>query len=188
MKRLFLFFAFLLLSAPGLFAQTTISAGRAIQIQIKGVPAEDSQLISGAYTVSEGGTVRMPLLSGPIRAAGLSPTSLAQNIEASYRAEKIFTTPAVNVIATSLEELEELVVTVGGFVRQPGPAKYYRGLTVWEAIQARGGANEFGAMNRVRLTRGKQVKEYDMSKAEHKGIKLEPRDAVEVPQKNAFGR
>jgi protein involved in polysaccharide export with SLBB domain len=188
MKRLFLLFALLCLPVQGLFAQTTISAGRAIEIQIKGVPADDSSLISGAYTVSDGGTIRMPLLSGPIRAAGLSPTSLAQSIEAAYRAEKIFTTPAVNVIATSLEALEELVVTVGGQVKSAGPVKFYRGLTIWEAVQSAKGATEFGAMNRVRLTRGKQVKEYDLKKPEHMNIKLEPKDTIEVPQKNALGR
>jgi protein involved in polysaccharide export with SLBB domain len=188
MKRLFLLLAFLCLSMPGLMAQTTISAGRAIQIQIKGVPAEDSTLISGAYTVSESGTVRLPLLSSPLRAAGLSPTALAQNIEASYRAEKIFTTPAVNVVATSLEDLEELIVTVGGQVSNPGPVKYYRGLTIWEAVQSAKGATPFGAMNRVRLTRGKEVKEYNLRKPEHMNIKLEPKDTIEVPQKSITGQ
>lgn len=188
MKRLFLLLAFLCLPMPGLFAQTTVSAGRAIEIQIKGVPAEDSSLVNGTYTVSESGTVRMPMLSGPIRAAGLSPTSLAQSIEAAYRAEKIFTAPTVNVIASNQEALEELVVTVGGQVKSSGPVKYYRGLTIWEAIQAARGETEFGAKNRVVLTRGKQVKEYDMNKPEHMNIKLEPKDAILVPQKNAFGR
>ena len=188
MKRLFLLLAFLCLSMPGLMAQTTISAGRAIQIQIKGVPAEDSTLISGAYTVSESGTIRMPLLSAPIRAAGLSPTALASNIEASYRSEKIFTTPAVNVVATSLEDLEKVVVTVGGQVQSPGPVEFYRGLTIWEAVQSARGATAFGAMNRVRLTRGGQVKEYNLRKPEHMNIKLEPKDTIEVPQKNALGQ
>ncbi|MEK7949720.1 polysaccharide biosynthesis/export family protein [Luteolibacter soli] len=187
MKRLFLILMLLCLSMPGLMAQTTISAGRAIQIQVKGVPADDSTLISGAYTVSDGGTIRLPLLSSPIRAAGLSPTSLAQNIEASYRAEKIFTTPAVNVVATSLEGIEELIVTVGNQVQSPGPVKYYRGMTIWEAVQSAKGATPFGALNRVRLTRGKQVKEYNMKNPEHMKIQLEPKDTIEVPQKNVLG-
>jgi polysaccharide biosynthesis/export protein VpsN len=187
MKRLFVLLALWCLSMPGLMAQTTVSAGRAIQIQIKGVPAEDSTLISGTYTVSDSGTIRMPLLSGPIRAAGLSPTSLAQSIEASYRAEKIFTTPAVNVTATSLENLEEVLVTVGGQVQNPGPVKYYRGLTIWEAVQSAKGATPFGAMNRVRLTRGKEVKEYNLKKPEHMNILLEPKDTIEVPQKSITG-
>jgi len=188
MKRLFLLLAFLCVSMPGLMAQTTISAGRAIQIQIKGVPSEDSTLISGTYTVSDSGSIRMPLLTGPIRAAGLSPTSLAQSIEAAYRAEKIFTMPTINVQATSLENLEELIVTVGGQVQSPGPVKYYRGMTIWEAVQSARGASPFGAMNRVRLTRGKQVKEYNLKKAEHMNITLEPKDTIDVPQKNALGQ
>jgi len=188
MKRLFLLLALLCLSMPGLMAQTTISAGRAIQIQIKGVPSEDTTLISGTYTVSDSGSVRMPLLSGPIRAAGLSPTSLAQSIEAAYRAEKIFTTPTINVQATTLEDIEELIVTVGGQVQSPGPVKFYRGLTIWEAVQSAKGSTPFGALNRVRLTRGKQVKEYNLKKPEHMNIQLEPKDTVEVPQKDWKGQ
>jgi protein involved in polysaccharide export with SLBB domain len=188
MKQMFLILALWCASFSGATAQTTISAGRAIEVQLKGVPSEEMARVNGTYTVSESGTIRMPLLTGPIRAAGLSPTSLAQNIEAAYRAEKIYTTPSVNVIATNMEALEELVVTVGGQVKASGPVKYYRGLTIWEAIQSARGETEFGAKNRVILTRGKQSKAYDMNKPEHMNIKLEPRDTILVPQKNAFGR
>ncbi|MCW1884899.1 polysaccharide biosynthesis/export family protein [Luteolibacter flavescens] len=187
MKRLFLLLAFLFASMPGLFAQNTISAGRAIQIHIKGVPSEDSTLISGTYTVSDGGTIRMPLLTSTIRAAGLSASSLGQSIEAAYRAEKIFTTPAVNVVSNSEQDLEEILVTVGGQVQSPGPVKYYRGMTIWEAVQSAKGPTMFGAMGRVKLTRGKQVKEYDLRKPEHMNIKLEPKDNINVPQKGPLG-
>lgn len=187
MKHIFLILGGLLCSLQGLAAQSTISAGRAIEIQIKGVPSEEMARVNGTYTVSEGGTIRMPLLEGSIRAAGLSPTSLAKNIEASYRAAKIYTTPAVNVIATNQEALEELVVTVGGKVQSPGPVRYFRGLTLYDAVQAAKGATPYGSMKRVTLIRGSQVKEYDLTNSKHMKIKLEPRDTIQVPQKNIFG-
>lgn len=187
MKRIYVLLACFLATAHGLMAQSTISPGRAIEIQIKGVPSEEMARINGTYTVSDGGTIRMPLLEGSIRAAGLSPTALAQNIEASYRAAKIYTTPAINVIATSNEALEELVVTVGGYVRSPGPVRYTRGLTLYDAIQAAKGATEFGSMERVRVIRGKQSKQYNLKDPKHMNTPLQPRDTIQVPQKNIWG-
>lgn len=187
MKKIFVFLAALVLSASGLMAQSAINAGRAIEIQIKGVPSEEMARVNGTYTVSESGMIRMPLLSSPIRAAGLSPTALAQNIEASYRAEKIYTTPTINVIASSDETLTELVLTVGGQVTSPGPVKYVRGLTLYNAVQAARGPTPFGSMKRVRLIRGSQSKEYNLTETKHMGILVEPNDTIQVPQKDIFG-
>jgi protein involved in polysaccharide export with SLBB domain len=187
MKRILVFLAFLLVASQQLMAQTTIGAGRAIEIQIKGVPSEEMALVSGTYTVSEGGMISMPLLSGPIRAAGLSPTSLARSIEAAYRAEKIYTTPTINVISSTDETLAELMVTVGGQVNSPGPVKYVRGLTLYNAVQAAKGATPFGSMKRVRLIRNGQSKEYNLNETKHMNILVEPNDTIQVPQKDFLG-
>lgn len=187
MKRLFLFLALSLAATSAVVAQTTISAGRAIEIQIKGVPSDEMARVNGTYTVSEGGAISMPLLPGTIRAAGLSPTALARSIEAAYRAEKIYTSPTINVIATNQEALQELLVTVGGQVNGAGPVKYYRGLTIYDAVQAARGPTAFGAMKRVNLVRGSQSKEYNLTDPKHMNIQLEAGDKVIVPQKNVFG-
>ncbi|WP_193212433.1 polysaccharide biosynthesis/export family protein [Luteolibacter marinus] len=187
MKQILFLFACLVMSLQGLMGQSTISAGRAIEIQIKGVPSDEMARVNGTYTVSEGGSIRMPLLDGSIRAAGLSPTALAQSIEAAYRAAKIYTTPTINVIATNQEALEELTVTVGGQVQSPGPVRYFRGLTLYDAVQAAKGATPFGSMKRVRLIRGKQSKEYNLTDAKHMNTPLEPRDTIQVPQKDFLG-
>lgn len=187
MKRIFILFACLLASCLNLTAQTTISAGRAIEIQIKGVPSEEIPVVSGTYTVSEGGTISMPHLQGPVRAAGLSPTALARSIEAAYRAAKIYTTPTINVIASSSETLDEQVVTVGDQVVSPGPVKWVRGLTLYNAIQAARGATPFGSMKRVRLTRNGQSKVYNLTDPKHMTIPVEPNDTIQVPQKDLWG-
>jgi protein involved in polysaccharide export with SLBB domain len=80
------------------------------------------------------------------------------------------------------------MVHVGGFVRGPGPKPYNRNLTLWQAIQASGGANEFGAMGRVKLTRRGVMKQYDCTKPQFQQIPLEPDDTIEVPQKNWRGK
>jgi protein involved in polysaccharide export with SLBB domain len=187
MKHILAFFAFVLIASQGAMAQTTISAGRAIEIQIKGVPSEEMALVSGTYTVSDSGMVSMPLLAGPLRAAGLSPSSLARSIEAAYRAEKIYTTPTVNVISSTDETLNELVVNVGDEVVSPGPVKYVRGLTLYNAVQAARGATPFGSMKRVRLTRGSQSKVYNLKDPKNMSIPVEPNDTIQVPAKDIFG-
>lgn len=188
MKRILVFLAlFALVASQQLMAQTRITAGRAIEIQLKGVPSEEMALVSGTYTVSESGMISMPLLSTPIRAAGQSATSLARSIEAAYRAAKIYTTPTINVIHSTNESLNELMVTVGDQVVSPGPVKYVQGLTLYNAVQAAKGATPFGSMKRVRLTRNGQSKVYNLTDSKHMNILVEPNDTIQVPQKDIFG-
>lgn len=187
MKTIILIIVSLMSLLPAASAQNTIRKGRAIEIRIQGVPSEEMARVNNTYPVSESGTIRMPFI-GNVRAAGLAPNSLAASIEASYRAAKIYTNPTVQVIASSDETLTEYVVTVGGHVRRSGPVKYVRGLTVYNAIQAAGGANEFGSMYRVRLLRNGKLREMNLTKTQAKGFLVEPNDTVEVPQKNLWGR
>lgn len=172
---------------PAARAQSGIESGRAIEIRIQGVPAEEMQRVNNVYPVSASGYIRMPFI-GNIRAGGMSPHALAASIEAAYRSAKIYTNPTVQVIATSDETLTEHIVTVGGYVRRPGPVKYMPGLTLYQAVQAGGGANEFGSMKRVKLIREGKLRQYDLTKTQFKGVRVEPNDTIEVPQKNWLGQ
>ena len=187
MKILLLIIAALASLASIASAQSTISAGRAIEIRIQGVPTEEMSRVNNTYPVSDGGYIRMPFI-GNIRAAGKRPDSLAQSIEAAYKSAQIYTNPTVQVLASSDETLAEHVVTVGGYVQRPGPVKYVRGLTLYNAVQSGGGATPFGSMHRVRLIRNGRLREYDLFKTEAKGVLVEPSDTIEIPQKNIFGR
>jgi polysaccharide export outer membrane protein len=187
MKRLLVILACLAALVQGVSAQVTIRAGQAIEIRIQGVPATETTLVNNTYPVSEGGSIRMPLI-GEVRAAGLSPQALAASIEHSYKAADIYTHPTIQVIASSDEQLAELMVTVGGQVRSPGPVKFTRGLTLYNAVQAARGATEFGAMNRVAVVRGSQRKVYDLKQTKFMNIPVEPGDTIEVPQKDWLGR
>ena len=163
-----------------------IQPGRAIQIMISGVPAEEKARFDSIYPVSESGTINMPFV-GSVRAAGLKAEDLAISLQSHYKSAGIYRNPTFQVIDSSAKTLEEQMVHVGGFVRSPGPKPYNRGLTLWQAIQAAGGANEFGSMKRVRLTRRGSVKQYDATKAQFQQIPLEPADTIEVPQKSLTG-
>ncbi|MEP4077475.1 polysaccharide biosynthesis/export family protein [Haloferula sp.] len=187
MKTLLLIFASMAALLSIVSAQSTISAGRAIEIRIQGVPTEEMSRVNNTYPVSEAGYIRMPFI-GNVRAAGKSPNSLAQSIEGAYKSAQIYTNPTVQVLASSDETLAEHIVTVGGYVQRPGPVKFVRGLTLYNAVQAGGGATPFGSMHRVRLIRNGKLREYDLFKTEAKGVLVQPSDTIEVPQKNIFGR
>ncbi|WP_081886140.1 polysaccharide biosynthesis/export family protein [Haloferula sp. BvORR071] len=187
MKRLLVLLACIVGLVQGLSAQVAIRAGQAIEIRIGGVPSTEQTMVNNTYPVSEDGTIRMPLI-GTVRAAGLSPQSLAQNIESAYKSADIYTHPSIQVLASSDEKLNQLMVTVGGQVRNPGPVEYIRGLTLYNAVQAARGATEFGAMGRVALVRNGQRKEYDLKNTKFMNIQVEPGDTIEVPQKNWLGQ
>ncbi|MFD0892732.1 polysaccharide biosynthesis/export family protein [Luteolibacter ambystomatis] len=183
-------FLFALLAFAGLAAsasaQTTIQPGQAIKIDLRGVPPEDAARVSGEYTVSDSGNVDMPMI-GPVSAAGTSPASLGGRIAAAYKAAEIYTSPSVNVIASSQQTLAKQVVHVGGRVRRSGQVEFVAGLTIYQAIQQAGGADEFGAINRVLLTRGGKVRKLDLKQEQFKSFVLEQSDTIEVPEKNIWG-
>ncbi len=166
------------------FAQ--IQPGRAVQITISGVPAEEKGRFESIYPVSEAGTINMPFI-GQVRAAGLRAEQLAESLQAHYKAAGIYNNPTFQVIDTSSKTIEQQVVHVGGQVRGTGPKPWNRTLTLWQAIQAAGGPTEFGSMNRVRLTRKGSMKTYDCTKSQFQQVPLEPDDAIDVPEKNWIG-
>jgi polysaccharide biosynthesis/export protein VpsN len=187
MKFLAAFLTMIVLGVPA-FAQNEIKPGKAIQITIQGVPLEEQQKINGQYSVTDGGTVTLPMLSGPIRAAGLRPGDLQNIIQSRYKSEGIYRSPTIQVFATGEgSTVNEEMVTVGGQVRRPGPVKYTRDLTLYQAIQAAGGATEFGSLKRVTLFRGSSGKRYDVTLTQFMNIPLQPSDTIDVPQKTAFG-
>jgi polysaccharide biosynthesis/export protein VpsN len=187
MKRILVLLACLAALVQGVSAQVSIRTGQAIEIRIQGVPNGEMSLVNNTYPVSDDGTIRMPLI-GTVRAAGMSPQALAASIEHSYKAADIYTHPTIQVFASTDEKLNQLKVTVGGEVRSPGPIEFTRGLTLYEAVQAARGANEFGAMNRVAVIRGKQRKVYNLKDTKYMNIPLESGDTIEVPQKNWLGQ
>ncbi len=185
-KNLFLTLMALLLVASHAPAQ--IRAGKAINITISNVPAEDKQTINGVYPVSDGGTVNMPFI-GSVQAAGMSSAALQASLQARYKGAQIYTNPTIQVIVDREGgDIAQESVTIGGFVRRPGPVPFTRELTLYQAIQAGGGATEFGSLYRVKLLRNGKQKEYDVTKSQFKTILLQRNDTIDVPQKNIWGR
>lgn len=175
----------LIFTSMSLTAQ--IEAGKAINITIANVPEEDKATITNVYPVSEGGTINMPFI-GAVRAAGLRDNELAAILQSRYKAAGIYTNPTIQVIINMVQgKINEETVTVGGQVRAPGPVPFAKELTLWGAIQAKGGATEFGSMHRVKLIRNGSERTYDATKAQIKQMPLQRNDTIEVPQKNILG-
>lgn len=167
-------------------ASAQIQPGRAIQISISGVPAEEKGRFDPIYPVSESGMINMPFI-GHIRAAGMTSDQLQSALESRYKSAGIYRNPTFQVIDTTAKRIEEQVVVLGGQVRGPGPKPWNRSLTLWQAIQAAGGPTEFGSMKRVKLTRRGVMKQYDATKTQFQQIPLEPDDTIEIPQKTPWG-
>lgn len=168
-------------------ASAQILAGKAITITISNVPPEDKATVNGTYPVSDSGMINMPLI-GQIRAAGLSNSALQNLLQERYKSSGIYTNPTIQVIisgegGTVVQE----TVTLGGQVRRPGPVPYAKELTLWQAIQAAGGATEFGSMRRVKLYRDGRQQTYDVSKPQFMAIPLQRNDTIEIPQKTPWG-
>jgi len=187
-KSLFTAAVFAVGSCAPVYSQQEIKVGKALQISIKGVPAEEQAKIDGQYSVKENGYIEMPHI-GSVRAAGLRAGDLASNIQSAYRTQGIYRTPTIQVFSNAEGSgVDKPVVTIGGYVRAPGPKEFTQGLTLWQAIQAAGGANEFGSVKRVTLFRNGSGKRYDVSQPQFMSIPLEPGDTIEIPQKTILGQ
>ncbi len=166
-------------------AQTLILPGKAITITITGVPAEEKPRVDGIYPVSDTGMINMPHI-GQIHAGGLKGDELARILQAAYKSRQIYTNPTIQVLSSSIQTIDKQMVHIGGQVRRPGPTEFTQGLTLYQAVQAAGGATEFGYMKRVKLFRGTKQRQYDLTQAQAMATPLEPNDTIEVPQKGMF--
>lgn len=168
-------------------AHGQIQSGKAINITISNVPEQDKVTITGVYPVSESGMINMPFI-GLVRAAGLQNQDLANNLQSRYKSAGIYTNPTIQVINNNQTGMvDQETVTVGGQVRRPGPVPYAKELTLWQAVQAAGGATEFGSMKRVTLYRDGNRKTYDLTKSQFMRVQLQRNDTIDVPQKTFTG-
>lgn len=168
----------------------SISSRTTLNIAIKGVPSNEQERISGQYVVDGSGFVYLPLLKGGIKASGLSSSALARKIEAAYRSAEMYQSPRITVISTkdaAASEIDRQVVSIGGFVKSPGPKPYMRGMTLFQAVSAAGGETAFGSLKRVELHRNGKKYVYNLKTAAHMGLKVYPGDSINIPQKTAFG-
>lgn len=183
------------LGSPSLRAQgeSPLRQGEQIKIMLAGVPAVDQQSMAAfVYTISDAaGTIRVQYLDGEVRAAGLTATALARNLENAYKKAEIYTNPVINVsradggISTQSE-----TVTVSGNVKQSGSVALRPGMRITDAIAERGGPDDFATMRRVKLQRGSKSTEHNVSNISDltQNVLLRAGDTIHVPKANVIGR
>lgn len=167
---------------PGLSAASEASfrIGDTIELRIGGVPAEETQLVTGSYTVDGEGFINLPHI-GKVRAAGLSQAELQRAVESAYRTGEIYTKPTIAVAVPTTMRF----VNVSGDVRQPRRVEYTSDLTVLGAISAAGGFTDYADQRKVRIMRGGSVQILDIKAVRANpslDIRLLPGDQIEVPQ------
>ncbi len=110
-----------------------------LEITVFGVPE-----LSGKFQVDAAARLSLPL-AGTVDAAGLTPTELAQAIDARLRGN-FDRTPQVSV---NLEETTSQVYTVDGQVGQPGSYPALGNITLMRAVANAKGAGEFARLDDV---------------------------------------
>ena len=184
--------AFLLGSIVTLCAAPEIAANTTLNIKLFGVLPQEQAKFDGNYQVDPRGFIYLSLLKDGIKASGISSSQLAREIEVAYKNAEIYSDPRINVISNKDQEAQKIdaqIITVGGKVRNPGPVQYIRGMTLFKAVAAAGGADAFGADNRVELHQRGVKKIYDIkNNAQHMAIPVFPGATIRVPQKNVWGK
>jgi len=177
----------LLLAALVTPALAGLEPGDEIKLTLRGIGAAEQEKVNGIYKVGETGSVRLPLLDGMVPATGLTAEQFARAAEAAYKEAGIYTSPAIEVDA--VKGIEQPggadVISVGGQVRNSGDAPFRKGLTVVQAINARGGRNDFGGRN-IMLIRGPKQYCLDYLNLKHKNLLLRPDDSLQVEQRGAL--
>lgn len=157
-----------------------------IQINVLGVPPEDTARINSTYAVDSDGNIRMWAV-GDIRAAGLTRTALSKKIENAYRVAQIYTSPTIQVQTQDVNEQLQQLVTVMGSVRRPGTMAYLRNMNLAQALAGAGGPTEFGTTKRVNVWReGKKYELSPLTNEKHKLERIYPDDVIEVDQVRAW--
>lgn len=104
----------------------------------------DAPDVTGEYRVSPTGQIEIPLLTAPIRAAGLTPTQLSEVIGESYSKAEIYTHPRVTV---AIKESRVHAISIAGAVKKPQIYPVFGETTLLDLLsQAEGLADDAGSL------------------------------------------
>jgi polysaccharide export outer membrane protein len=140
--------------------------------------------ISGDVTVRPDGIITLPLV-GEIRAAGKTPTALAEEIETL--ADRYLTEATVTVI---VRQINSRKIYITGEVNAPGAYPLTGPLTIMQAIALAGGVLEYARLSDITIlrdvegqTRAFRFNYEDVSRGRklNQNFALQPGDTIVVP-------
>ena len=163
--------------------EQSLRPGDSVTLKLSGVPPEEIAVVSGNYDVSDKGTINLPHI-GEVRASALKPSVLQKNIEATYKSADIYTHPTIQITMNMTGGAPTQVIYVSGEVKMPKAVLITPGMTVHDAITAAGGPTDFGAMRKIKFTRGGNTRILDLKKADNPdaNIQVQPGDRIHIPQ------
>jgi protein involved in polysaccharide export with SLBB domain len=161
--------------------ESALRAGDSVVIKISGVPAEEIVVVNNSYDISDNGTINLPYI-GQVKASGMRPSTLQQNIQSAYKSAEIYTNPTIQVAPN--RDANTQVVFVSGEVKTPGKIPMSPGMTVHGAIVAAGDMTEFAKAKTVRLLRNGKAVEIDLRRVDNPAAQtpVQPGDTIHVPQ------
>jgi polysaccharide export outer membrane protein len=157
---------------PAATSSAQLRSGDSLTIALQGVPDPSINSVQ----IDDQGSISLPFI-GPMTAAGLNSSELAQRIRETYITKNFYKTVDVSVSVT------ERYVYVGGEVARPGRIIWTPDLTVAKAIQAAGGFTLYAKETRVRLVREQKPYELDVKLAQKNPAqdpRLMPGDSIQV--------
>jgi polysaccharide export outer membrane protein len=142
--------------------------------------------MSGDVTVRPDGMITLPLVRD-IKASGLTPTELAERIQAAVR--EYVTDASVTVV---VRQMNSRKVFITGEVAKPGAYPLTSSMTVMQLIAVAGGLTEFAEAKSISVMRveGGRTKTFPFDyknvaggKKPEQNVVLKPGDTVVVPER-----
>lgn len=127
--------------------------------------------------IDEKGMISLPLV-GEIKAEGLTPSQLAESIQAQY-VPKYYVRCSATVLAAVR------FFYVGGEVRSPGRFQWTEDTTLFKAINTAGGFTDYANRNKIEVIRekGKEVYNYEVIRRNpNKDVVIQPGNSIIVPR------
>lgn len=173
------------------FAQSpdVVQSHGMIDIQVRGIPSDDAQTISGQYILDNSGTIRMPQLpagQNVFRVIGKTARQIEDMLSAAYTKAELYVNPTFIVKVQSGDaQLTQHIVLVSGKVAMRKQVPWRRGMTLIEAIVAAGDITEFGSRY-VQLSRGSKTSTFDYFSRRDRKVEVQPNDSIHVPDRGLF--
>jgi polysaccharide export outer membrane protein len=149
--------------------------GDPVIIYLRGIMPKDEQI---EEIVDDRGMVTLPYIDD-VSAVGRTSSELEQEVQRIYIERKIYHAISVNVVMPSQSYF------IQGEIREPQRFPLMTGTTLLQAIAAAGGYTEYADRKRVTLTRGGEVRVFNMREIERKpqqDISIESGDVIRVPR------
>jgi len=155
-----------------------LRTGDAIQIRMDTGGSSSATPVTSDLSIDEDGNISLPLV-GSIKAAGLTPTELAERIQANYVPRYYVRCTATVLVA------QRRFIYVGGEVRNPGRFPWSEDMTLMKAINTASGFTDYANRQKAQLTREGKLEVYNCEELQRNPSKdpvIRPGDSITIPR------